>query len=72
MANFQYSGVTPELRQADVEGLLEKIDEVLAGKIAGLAGISDAGADGDFDVTDDLEYSELMIQTQSVMKKKLK
>lgn len=72
MANFQYSGITSALRQADVEGLLEKIDETLAGKIAGLAGITDVGADGDYDVTDDAEYAELIIQTQAIMKKKLK
>ena len=72
MANFQYSGVTPTLRQADVEGLLENIDEVLAAKIAGLASITDVGDDGDFDVTDDAEYVELITQTQAIIKKKLK
>ena len=72
MANFEYTGITADLREADVEGLLEKIDSTLAGKIAGLAGITDVGADSDYDVTTDAAYTELIIQTQAIMKKKLK
>lgn len=72
MPNFQYTGVTAGIRQSDVEGLLEKIDSTLAGTIAGLASITDAGDDGDYDVTSDAAYNELIVQTQAVMKKKLK
>jgi len=72
MANFEYTGVTAGIRQSDVEGLLEKIDSTLAGKIAGLAGLTDAGADGDYDVTSDAEYNELIVQTMAITKKKLK
>jgi hypothetical protein len=72
MANFQYSGITLAIRQPTVEGLLEDIPNVLAEKIADLAGITDVGNDGDFDVTNDVKYERLMTQTMVMIKKKLK
>lgn len=69
MANFEYSGVTAEIRQSDVEDLLEKIDSLLAGRIASRAGLTDVGVDGDYDVTDDTEYAALIDATGKVMKK---
>ena len=72
MANFVYTGITPAIRQPDVEGLLEDIPNVLAEKIAALAGIPDVGGDGDFDVASDVPYERLMTQTMVMIKKKLK
>ena len=72
MANFQYSGITASIRQYNVEGLLEDIPNVLAEKIATLAGIPDVGGDGDYDVSSDVPYERLMTQTMVMIKKKLK
>ncbi len=70
MANFDYdAGITAGLRQADFEGLLEKVSEEVAAKIASLVPLNDAGADGDYEVDDDAEYVALMEKAAKYMKK---
>lgn len=72
MANFDYkdSSITAGLRQADFEGLLEKVSEEVAAKIASLVPLNDQGADGDYEVDTDLEYIALMDKAARFMKKK--
>ena len=69
MANFQYTGVTAGLRDAEWEAWLEDISSTTAGVIAGMAGLTDVGSDGDFDVTNDSGYTELLTQTRAFYKK---
>ena len=63
MANFQYTNITGSIRDAAFEARLEKIGADEAAVLAGLAGVTDVGEDGDFDVTSDAAYTELYDQS---------
>ena len=69
MANFEYTGVTAGIRDAEWEAWLEDISSTTAGVIAGMAGLTDVLEDGDWDVTNDTEYNELLTQTRAFYKK---
>lgn len=72
MANFEYGvGIVGD-RDAVLEARLEAISAEEAAKIAALAGLTDVGADGDWDVADDAAYAELTVQAISLWRKKLK
>ena len=63
MPNFDYSLVTPGIRDAQWEAWLEKISYEEAGRIANATGLADVGDDGDFEVPTDGAYEALISET---------
>ena len=62
MANFDYSLVTTDIRDAQWEAWLDKISYAEAGRIAKATGLADVGDDGDFEVPTDGAYTDLINQ----------
>jgi len=69
MAKFDYTGVTAGIRDNDWETWLEAAPQDVANTLAGIVGLTDVGADGDWDVVNDSNYNELLTQTRGFYKK---
>lgn len=69
MANFVYdAGITAALREADWETFMNGISFAAAGKLATAAGVTDVGADNDYDVLTDAAYTTLLNVTRGYYK----